>query len=476
MKTAYTALCLMLAMAAALLAPVARAAEPPVVRRTTLIVHDLDASIRFYRDVLGYTVWLRNEGKVSAESLPSAAPVGAPSRFAIMKGRHPWLGMVGLLQYGDARPLPGPPAKLVPGDAILMLEVEDLDGIHARMKTAGTPVFREPRTTEVTGAGGARWNATFLFAWDPDGHLLEINERRGPAASASASPPGAAGEASARPAPPEVARPGVEWRRSFVDTRWGQLHVRRAAPAAAAGARPPVVLLHMTPLSGRMFDAVQPQLATDRVVYAPDTPGYGDSDAPPARPAFEAYADVVGEWLASIGEPVDLLGYHTGAALATEIARRFPDRVRRVVLVAVPILADETKARLREAKPSPLREDGTHVLEMWQSTIGVRPAGQTLEQVARTVADKQASSQPEWAIRALVDYPLAERLAGVTQPTLIVRPKDSLWEAGARAAQLVRGSQLVDRPQWSYGLFDAAPVEIATLVREFLDRPEPPPE
>lgn len=435
----------------------ARAAEPPVVRRTTLVVHDLDASIRFYRDVLGYSVWLRTDGRVSVDSLPSDAPPGAPSHFAIMKGRHPWLGMIGLLQYGDARPLPAPPAKLVPGDAILMLEVDELDAIHARMKAAGTPVLRPPRTSEVTGAGGAKWTATFLFAWDPDGHLLEINERRG---------------APAAPAPQPGAAPAVELRRTYADSRWGQLHVRRAAPTAAAGSHPPLVLLHMTPLSGRMFDAVQPRFATDRVVYAPDTPGYGNSDAPPSRPAFGDYADALGEWIARLGEPVDLLGYHTGAALAVEIARRHPDRVRRVVLVAVPLLSDASKAKLRAAEPAALREDGSHLASMWNGSMAVRPTGQTLEQVARTVADKQAAAHPEWAIQSLVDVPLAERLAGLAQPTLVVRPKDSLWDETAQAAALVPHAQRVDRPAWGYGLFDAAPDEIATLVREFLDRPE----
>jgi catechol 2,3-dioxygenase-like lactoylglutathione lyase family enzyme len=94
-----------------------------------------------------------------------------------MKGSHAWVGMIGLLQYGDARPLPSAPDRLKPGDVVLMIETDDLDGAWQRMQAAGTPILRPPQTTEVTGAGGAKWLASFVFAFDPDGHLIELNQR-----------------------------------------------------------------------------------------------------------------------------------------------------------------------------------------------------------------------------------------------------------------------------------------------------------
>jgi catechol 2,3-dioxygenase-like lactoylglutathione lyase family enzyme len=159
-------------------APEKATTERSVVRRSTLIVHDADASIRFYRDVLGFSVWLENRGTVTAKSLPSDAPVGAPSRFVIVKGKHPWVGMIGLLQYGDAQKPDLASTKLVPGDVVLMIETDDLDGAYERMKAAGTRILRPPETTEVTGAGGQKWIASFVFAFDPDGHLIELNHRR----------------------------------------------------------------------------------------------------------------------------------------------------------------------------------------------------------------------------------------------------------------------------------------------------------
>jgi pimeloyl-ACP methyl ester carboxylesterase/catechol 2,3-dioxygenase-like lactoylglutathione lyase family enzyme len=428
------------------------------VRRATLIVHDMDAAIRFYRDVLGFEVWLQNSGTVGPNSLPSEAPAGSVSRFTIMKGRHPWVGMIGLLQYGDARPRPAAPEKLQPGDVVLMIETEDLDGAWQRMQAAGTPILRPPQTTEVTGAGGSRWTASFVFAFDPDGHLIELNQRHPAKDAGSAATTGA-----------------VRVRRSFADTRLGQLHYRRAEPLAAQGLRTPLVLLHQTPLSGRMFSEFLDDAARDRVVYAPDTAGYGESAQPAARPSLEEYADALDDFLQTIGEPVDLLGYHTGAALAVAVARRHPTRVRRLILASVPLLSDEQKQRFRQPSATlPVQADGSHLLEMWKSTMSVRPEGQTLEQAARIVAEKQRNpTHTEWALAALADYPLAEELPRLTQPVLVLRPKDGLWEQTARATSLVPGATLLSREDWSHGIFDAHGPAIVAAIRPFLDESMP---
>jgi pimeloyl-ACP methyl ester carboxylesterase len=437
--------------------PAAQAVAEPasMVRRTTLIVHDIDASIRFYRDVLGFELWLENRGKVTPSSLPSEAPVGAPSRFAIMKGRHPWIGMVGLLQYGEPRPAPPPPKALRPRDAVLMIETEDLDGIWARMQRAGTPIHKRPQTSEVTGAGGARWQATFLFAFDPDGHMLEINERR-PAATATTGD-GAMAAAIA-----------VRVRRGFFEGRFGQLHYRRTAPVQALGMRPPLVLLHQSPLSGRMFSELLPALGSDRVVLAPDTPGYGESDAPPRVPALADYGDALHDLIADLKEPVDLVGYHTGALIAADIAARYPRSVRRLVLISVPVFTAERRAGLNTTTVQ--AEDGSHLLGEWKSTMSVRPPGQSLEQAARIVAEKQrAGLKAGWAMSAIAGQDPEPLLRAIARPTLIIRPRDGLWDAGAQAASWIPGARLEDAPQWGFGLFDAYPLDVAASLRRFLD-------
>lgn len=443
-----------MATAFAASAPPAPTVETPadsVVRRATLIVHDVEASRRFYQDILGFEPWLNSASKVTADSLPSDARLGAPSRFLIMKGKHPWIGMVGLLEYGGPRALPKTPQRLAPGDAVLMVETDDLEAVYRRMQAAGTPILKPPKTQEVVGAGGVRWQATFLFAWDPDGHLLEVNQR-GPIAQAMTAE-------SSRPA---------QVRREFFDGRWGQLHLRRAVPQQTAGVAAPIVLLHQTPLSGRMFSELLPELARSRLVLAPDTPGYGESSGPAAMPSVADYAEALHDVIADQKEPVDLVGYHTGALLAAEIAARHPQSVRRLVLISMPLFDAERRAALRTV--TPLAEDGSALLAEWKSTMSVRPVGQSLEQAARLVAEKQrAGSRASQAMAALAAYDATPMLRSIRVPTVLVRPRDGLWDNTAAAAALIPDARLVDMPQWSYGFFDADPAGAAKVILEALD-------
>ncbi len=68
----------------------------------------------------------------------------------------------------------------------------------------------------------------------------------------------------------------------------------------------------------------------------PDLPGYGDS--PMVAPySTETLADAVAENLA---EPTDLVGWSMGGMVALALAARYPERVRRLVLVGTsPVFA-----------------------------------------------------------------------------------------------------------------------------------------
>jgi pimeloyl-ACP methyl ester carboxylesterase len=234
-----------------------------------------------------------------------------------------------------------------------------------------------------------------------------------------------------------------------------------------------LVCLHQSPQSSRMFQAFLPIMGRDRSVYAPDTPGYGESDPPPAPPTIGDYAAAMGDWLQSLRlRKVDLLGVHTGAAIATELALLMPDVVRRLALVGVPLLGETERANFRRSPwPLPPTEDGTHLAREWERSVTWRGPGVSLELLAQSFVEKlRAGPRAAWGAAAVMSHALRERLAAVTQPVLVLRPRDDLWEATGRVRELRPGFRCVDLPDLGFGLFDLVPERLATLLREFLAR------
>ena len=269
---------------------------------------------------------------------------------------------------------------------------------------------------------------------------------------------------------PEPKAIGV--RRRYIDGRYGQIHLREAQPENEDVSAPPLVLLHQSPLSGRMFDQFIPYLAQGRRVIALDTPGYGESDRPETRPSAIDYADTIVEAVAAVyGAPFDLLGYHTGSALAAIAASRHPETVRRLVLIAMPYFTQERRDEVLELvlAEKTYAADGSHLPPLWTGTYGVKPDGQTNDDVARIVAEKQRPGlYGGWALQAVLERDLAPDLEAVRQRTLALAPHDSLQSATKAAADLIENSEFVDVPNLAYGLFDAAQEELAAPVNRFL--------
>ncbi|MFN2098482.1 VOC family protein [Altererythrobacter sp. MF3-039] len=158
-------------------APVAEsgASEGTVLRRATLLTHDIEKSIRFY-EIIGFEQWYVGQpGKISESGLPvEGTKAGDPSRFVIMKGKHPYIGMIGLLQYGEARKAGAPAMRH--GDAIMMVEAEGLDEIFRQLVANGYAVHKEIETVPIQSVTDS-WDARFAMVYDPDGHLVELTER-----------------------------------------------------------------------------------------------------------------------------------------------------------------------------------------------------------------------------------------------------------------------------------------------------------
>ena len=156
-----------------------------VLRRTTLLVHDLDRSIDFYAS-LGLKPFYDAQSQATADEtviggadLPLAGEPTA-SRIVILIGPDDDTGMIGLLAYTEPplsearRTLDG----LGRGDVVLMFYVDDIQATFGALQGAGTRFHRRPYPYEVRNNQGELRSAGWrMFAYDPDGRLIEIAQR-----------------------------------------------------------------------------------------------------------------------------------------------------------------------------------------------------------------------------------------------------------------------------------------------------------
>lgn len=259
-------------------------------------------------------------------------------------------------------------------------------------------------------------------------------------------------------------------RRGYFESRFGQLHVHNAIPPGGGFEEgTPLLCIHQTTGSGRVFERLLALAGRDRSVYAPDLPGFGESDPPPTRPTIADYAAAVGDFLDTMRfRQIDILGYQAGTLVAAEMAIARPKQIRRVVLASVPVLNDAERDAFRRGSSAP-SEDGAHLLAEWKRTLESYGPGIPLEVRARAFAEKLKSGvHPTWALAAAQQYASRERLALVTQSALVLRPKDDFWEATLRARELLPKARFIDLADQGNGLFEVTPEVVVEVTREFL--------
>lgn len=151
-------------------------ALPPIVKRTTLIVRDIDVSRRFYRDVLGMTVWFDRPFELSGEGFPGTKK-GDMTHLVIMQARDALIGKIGLLQFTDPK-LEAPPVahRIAIGGAIFVIDVDDVMAIHRRLLDWGAVIATPPHRFEVIGATGKLQRYTRVNFFDPDGYFFEMSQ------------------------------------------------------------------------------------------------------------------------------------------------------------------------------------------------------------------------------------------------------------------------------------------------------------
>ena len=109
---------------------------------------------------------------------------------------------------------------------------------------------------------------------------------------------------------------------------------RRVAFLERDGTEPALVLIHGFGAEKDGWLGFVDALPEGRRVLVPDLPGHGGSEAGPGAYGAFRLTDEVAAWLAAVTDgPADLVGNSLGGLVATLVASRAPDGVRRLVLM-----------------------------------------------------------------------------------------------------------------------------------------------
>ncbi|OWY26862.1 alpha/beta fold hydrolase [Herbaspirillum robiniae] len=258
-------------------------------------------------------------------------------------------------------------------------------------------------------------------------------------------------------------------RRSFVDTGAGPIHV------ASAGAGFPVLLLHQTPRSWDEFRDVLPLLGRDFHAIAIDTAGFGDScKLPPAEHSIERWAAIAFEVLDGLGvDAAAVVGHHTGAVTALEMAASQPARVKALVLSSCPYndaARRSAHAGKRTIDDVQARADGAHLTELWSRRQPYYPAGD-IGLMERFIADAiKAGPMASHGHVVVRNYLMEQRISLVSVPTLVLQAGSDPHAApyAGRVAAAIDGSVLHTIAEGMVPMPDQLPELFARAVADFL--------
>jgi catechol 2,3-dioxygenase-like lactoylglutathione lyase family enzyme len=119
-----------------------------------LAVSDVERSLAFYRDLIGFEVEARYDDP------PYATLTLAGTRLSLAEQGHPAEDRPGVTMTAPAEPSKA--------SVVLVVEVTDAGGVYAELKDKGARFLAEPYEPP--------WGGSRFFCVDPDGYLVEIEQ------------------------------------------------------------------------------------------------------------------------------------------------------------------------------------------------------------------------------------------------------------------------------------------------------------
>jgi pimeloyl-ACP methyl ester carboxylesterase len=214
-------------------------------------------------------------------------------------------------------------------------------------------------------------------------------------------------------------------------------------------------------VSSRYLVPTAERLAPFHPVYLPDLPGFGKSDKPRGALNITELADALAAWARAVGPArAAYLGNSMGCQVIIDLAVRYPDLINAAVLVGPTV---DPAARTVP------REIGRGALDLLGEPLFYWPV----------LAWDYLIAGPVRTLRTLgyaCQDPVVDKLPRVKVPTVVVRgqrdpiaPRRWVEEMATRLPD----SRPVEIPGATHAANYSAPVELARLVRAFLQSQAP---
>lgn len=236
--------------------------------------------------------------------------------------------------------------------------------------------------------------------------------------------------------------------------RW---HMRVATGEAVPSARP-IVLVHGLVVSSRYMVPLAHELGRTHRVVVPDLPGFGLSDKPERTLDVFELADAIDEWMDALGlESASFVGNSFGCQILAHLAVRHPRRVDALVLQGPTTDASrrsawgQLKGWLLDGFYEPPSETPILIRDYWDA--GLRRFFETF--------------------RFMLGDRIEEQLPRIAQRTLVVRGVNDRilsQEWAATVKRLLPDGRLVVLPGLAHAVNFSGPLELARVVRAFLER------
>lgn len=256
-------------------------------------------------------------------------------------------------------------------------------------------------------------------------------------------------------------------RRGYITLACGsQIHYRRCGEPAA----PTLVLLHQTPSTSQMYEALMLALSDQFDMIALDTPGFGQSDGLDGEFSIAGAAAQLAEAVGKLHiGPVFWFGHHTGAALALQVATDAAEQVAALAMSGPCLLDQSLRERLPQvAAPFAVAADGSHLNEVWNRMRG-KDADADLSIIQREAcAGLLAGEAYPQAYKSVVELDTQAQLKALQCPTLVFAgTEDPLYGQLADAHALLANGQKAEIPGARTFVCERQTGKVATLLSQF---------